>query len=235
MKFPSVRLLTVLVLTVSALPGVRAQAAPPKPAAAEEAIVLSPFIVDTSAESGYQASSTLAGSRIKTDLKDVAASVTVLTTEFLDDLGAKDIASAMAFVAGAENDSTYHAEPVAALGGANGYVGSDFGDNNNKSGVIRVRGLGAASTTVNFIDTLGSTDRYNTERVEFLRGANSILFGLAEPAGLVNSSTKLAGTRKRATRVENKIDQFGSNRVMLDHNEVLIPGILAVRGVGLFN
>ncbi|MFM9953198.1 MAG: hypothetical protein ACKVVO_04010, partial [Opitutaceae bacterium] len=68
MKFPSVRLLTVLVLTVSALPGVRAQAAPPKPAAAEEAIVLSPFIVDTSAESGYQASSTLAGSRIKTDL-----------------------------------------------------------------------------------------------------------------------------------------------------------------------
>ena len=235
MKFPSVRLLTVLVLTVSALPGVRAQTAPPKPAAAEEAIVLSPFIVDTSAESGYQASSTLAGSRIKTDLKDVAASVTVLTTEFLDDLGAKDIASAMAFVAGAENDSTYHAEPVAALGGANGYVGSDFGDNNNKSGVIRVRGLGAASTTVNFIDTIGSTDRYNTERVEFLRGANSILFGLAEPAGLVNSSTKLAGTRKRATRVENKIDQFGSNRVMLDHNEVLIPGVLAVRGVGLFN
>jgi len=235
MKFPSVRLLTVLVLTVSALPGGRAQTAPPKPSAAEEAVVLSPFIVDTSAESGYQASSTLAGSRIKTDLKDVAASVTVLTTEFLDDLGAKDIASAMAFVAGAENDSTYHAEPVAALGGANGYVGSDFGDNNNKSGVIRVRGLGAASTTVNFIDTIGSTDRYNTERVEFLRGANSILFGLAEPAGLVNSSTKLAGTRKRATRVENKIDQFGSNRVMLDHNEVLIPGVLAVRGVGLFN
>jgi hypothetical protein len=141
----------------------------------------------------------------------------------------------MAFVAGAENDSTYHAEPVAALGGANGYVGSDFGDNNNRSGVIRVRGLGAASTTINFIDTIGSTDRYNTDRVEFLRGANSILFGLAEPAGLVNSSTKLANTRKRATRVENKIDNFGSNRVMLDHNEVLIPGKLALRAVGLFN
>ena len=217
-----------------------AQAAGSKPAAPTSAsssdpIVLSPFLVDTASERGYQATSTLAGSRIKTDLKDVAASVTVLTTEFMDDLGAKDVASAMAFVAGAENDSTYHAEPVAALGGANGYVGSDFGDNNNRSGVIRVRGLGSASTTINFIDTIGSTDRYNTERVEFLRGANSILFGLAEPAGLVNSSTKLANTRKRATRVENKIDQFGSNRVMLDHNEVVIPGILAVRGVGLFN
>lgn len=204
-------------------------------AASSDPIVLSPFLVDTTAERGYQATSTLAGSRIKTDLKDVAASVTVLTTEFMDDLGAKDVAAAMAFVAGAENDSTYHAEPVAALGGANGYVGSDFGDNNNRSGVIRVRGLGSASTTINFIDTIGSTDRYNTERVEFLRGANSILFGLAEPAGLVNSSTKLAHLRKRTTRVEYKLDQFGSNRVMLDHNEVLIPGRLGVRGVGLYN
>lgn len=211
-----------------------AQVAPAKPID-PDVLTLSPFVVQSSNDEGYQATSTLAGSRIKTDLKDVAASVTVLTPELLDDLGAKDVASAMAFVAGAENDSTYHAEPVAALGGANGYVGSDFGDNNNKSGVIRVRGLGAASTTINFIDTIGSTDRYNTERVEFLRGANSILFGLAEPAGLVNSSTKLANTRKRATRIENKIDQFGSNRVMLDHNEVLIPGKLAIRAVGLIN
>ena len=235
MKFPSVRLLTVLVLTVSALPGVRAQTAPPKPAAAEEAIVLSPFIVDTSAESGYQASSTLAGSRIKTDLKDVAASVTVLTTEFLDDLGANDIASAMAFVAGAENDATTHQEGIAGLGGVNGYVGGDFGDNNNRSGEIRVRGLGRASTTINFIQILGSTDRYNTERTEFLRGANSILFGLAEPAGLVNSSTKVANARQNFVKIDTKFDNFGSNRYLLDVNRVLIKDQLAVRAVGLHN
>lgn len=192
--------------------------APPAPPR-EEAIVLSPFVVNTAGESdGYRATSTLAGSRIKTDLKDVAASVSVLTPEFLDDLGAKDVASAMAFVSGAENDSTYHQESIAALGSANGYVGGDFGDNNTRTGEIRVRGLGRASSVVNFIEVLGSTDRYNTERVEFLRGPNSILFGLAEPAGLVNSSTKIAGFRRNATRVENKVDQFGSNRVMLDHN-----------------
>ncbi|MSU49496.1 MAG: hypothetical protein EXS37_10490 [Opitutus sp.] len=234
MKYHSLRQIIVF-LAVSALPSLPAQTVAPKTSQTGDTVVLSPFVVDTSAESGYQASSTLAGSRIKTDLKDVAASVTVLTTEFLDDLGAKDVASAMAFVAGAENDSSTHQESLSALGNANGYVGGDFGDNNTRSGAIRVRGLGTASTTINFIDTIGSTDRYNTERVEFLRGANSILFGLASPAGLVNSSTKLANTRKRATRVDTKIDQFGSNRVMLDHNEVLIPGKLAVRGVGLFN
>jgi outer membrane receptor protein involved in Fe transport len=224
-------------LAMLAPPALLAQVAPtaaqPAP---EEAVVLSPFVVNTTADTdGYRATSTLAGSRIKTDLKDVAASVTVLTAEFLDDLGAKDVASAMAFVSGAENDSTYHQESVAALGSANGYVGGDFGDNNTRSGEIRVRGLGRASSVVNFIEVLGSTDRYNTDRVEFLRGPNSILFGLAEPAGLVNSSTKVAGLRRNATKVENKLDHFGSNRVMLDHNLVLVRGKLAVRGVALYD
>jgi len=239
MPSPAPRLSLATALLLPALAAAQA-IAPPKPAApgaaADEAVVLSPFVVNNASETdGYRASTTLAGSRVRSDIKDVAASVTVLTTEFLDDLGAKDVAAAMAFVAGAENDSTFHNEPVAALGGANGYVGSDFGDNNNSSGRIRVRGLGTATTVVNFLDTLGSTDRYNTDRVEFLRGANSILFGLASPAGLVNSATKIAGTRKNATSVQTQIDDFGSHRFILDHNQVLVPGKLALRGVGLFN
>ena len=82
---------------------------------------------------------------------------------------------------------------------------------------------------------MGSTDRYNVERVEFLRGANSVLFGLSSPAGLLNFSSKIAGTSRRATSVETKFDQFGSSRVVIDHNEVLIPGILAVRGAAVSN
>jgi outer membrane receptor protein involved in Fe transport len=230
------RNLATLVLLVPAALLAQVVAPPTAKPAQEEAVVLSPFVVNSSADNdGYRATSTLAGSRIKTDLKDVAASVSVLTNEFLDDLGAKDVASAMAFVSGAENDSTYHQEGIAALGSANGYVGGDFGDNNTRSGEIRVRGLGRASSVVNFIEVLGSTDRYNTERVEFLRGPNSILFGLAEPAGLVNSSTKVAGLRRNSTKVENKVDNFGSNRVILDHNLVLIPGKLAVRGAALYD
>ncbi|MDP3069510.1 MAG: TonB-dependent receptor plug domain-containing protein [Opitutaceae bacterium] len=227
---------TLFLVLGCAMPAL-AQTTPPKPATADtgDTIVLSPFIVDTSGDQGYAASSTLAGSRIKTDLKDVAASVSVLTEEFLNDLGANDIASAMAFVAGAENDATTHQEGIAGLGGVNGYVGGDFGDNNNRSGEIRVRGLGRASTTINFIQILGSTDRYNTERTEFLRGANSVLFGLAEPAGLVNSSTKVANARQNFVKVDTKFDNFGSSRYMLDVNRVLIKDQLAIRAVGLHN
>ncbi len=209
--------------------------APAAPKAADGAIVLSPFVVDTSQDTGYFASSTLAASRLKTDLKDIASSVSVLTEEFMNDLAANDVATALAFVSGAENDSTYHQESVASLGGANGYIGGDFGDNNNRSGEIRVRGLGRATTTINYIEVLGSTDRYNTDRSEFLRGANSILFGLAEPAGLVNSSTKVAQLRRNFARLETKFDQFGSKRFVFDGNRTLIPGKLAVRGVLLDN
>ena len=177
---------------------------------------------------------TTAGSRLRTDLKDIAASVTVLTDEFMNDLGANDVASALAFVSGAENDSTYHQENL-TFSGANNYIGGDFGDNNNRSGEVRVRGLGRATTTINFIEVLGSTDRYNTERSEFLRGANSILFGLSEPAGLINSSTKTARTNRNSTRVETKIDDRGSNRLVLDHNQVVVKNRLALRAVGLYN
>ena len=212
-----------------------APATPPAAAGTKDTVVLSPFVVDTSGDRGYQATSTLAGSRLKTDLKDIAASVSVLTEEFMNDLAANDVATALAFVSGAENDQTYHQESIAALGGANGYVGGDFGDNNNRSGEVRVRGLGRASTTINYIEVLGSTDRYNTDRTEFLRGANSILFGLAEPAGLVNSSTKVAQLRRNFAKLETKFDQFGSQRYVFDVNRTLIPGNLAVRGVLLDN
>lgn len=201
----------------------------------DDVLVLSPFMVDSSSDEGYSSSVTTSGSRLRTNLKDVAASVTVLTDEFMNDLAANDIAAAMAFVVGAENDLTTHQESIAGLGSANGYVGGDFGDNNNRTGVVRVRGLGRASTTFNYFEVLGSTDRYNTDRTEFLRGANSILFGLAEPAGLLNSSTKVANPRRDFVKIETKFDNFGSGRVVLDVNQPLIQGKLAIRAVGLYN
>jgi outer membrane receptor for ferric coprogen and ferric-rhodotorulic acid len=141
-------LLTGLSLAIPLL--VIGQTAPvnPTPPADSEAVVLSPFVVTNQNDEGYRSQFTTAGRRLKTDLKDIAASVSVLTDEFMNDLAANDVASALAFVSGAENDSTYHQEGL-TFSGANNYVGGDFGDNNNRSGEVRVRGLGRATTTIN--------------------------------------------------------------------------------------
>lgn len=232
MKTPQ-RFLPVLLFASATLVNAQSQPQPSSADSTQDAIQLSPFTVEAEEDQGYSSSIVTSGSRLRTDLKDVAASVTVLTDEFMNDLAANDVASALAFVAGAENDSTYHQESVSGLGGANQYVGGDFGDNNNRSGEIRVRGLGRATTTINFIEALGSTDRYNTERSEFLRGANSVLFGLAEPAGLVNSSTKVANLRRDINRIETRLDNHGSVRAMLDVSRVLFRDKLAVRAIGL--
>src|SRR5690606_24847476 len=53
-----------------------------------DAVVLSPFTVDASQDKGYRATSTLAGSRINTSLRDVASSISVVTSEFLRDTAA---------------------------------------------------------------------------------------------------------------------------------------------------
>ena len=88
---------TLAWLIIPAAPTV-AQTAPVSrddPNRQQAAVELSPFVVASDQDTGYLASSTLAGSRLNTPLKDTAASISVLTSEFLSDIGAFDISEAM--------------------------------------------------------------------------------------------------------------------------------------------
>src|SRR5437870_4074350 len=54
----------------------------PKASASDESIVLSPFIVSSEQDTGYAATDSLAGTRLRTPLKDIAASLSVITKDF---------------------------------------------------------------------------------------------------------------------------------------------------------
>ncbi len=56
--------------------------------AAGDQIVLSPFEISTENEDGYVASQTLAGARLRTDLREMASAASVVTPQFLKDVGA---------------------------------------------------------------------------------------------------------------------------------------------------
>ena len=58
---------------------------------------LTPFSVTADADTGYIARDSLAGSRLNTALKDTPASLSVLTKEFLEDIGATTLEEAMAW------------------------------------------------------------------------------------------------------------------------------------------
>jgi outer membrane receptor for ferric coprogen and ferric-rhodotorulic acid len=51
-----------------------------------EAVQLSPFTVNTDKDTGFAASSSLAGGRLATDLRDTPASYSVITREFIEAL-----------------------------------------------------------------------------------------------------------------------------------------------------
>lgn len=198
---------------------------------AEDVVTLSPFTVTSERDSGYRATNTLSGTRINTSLRDIATSIQAITPEFLEDTGITNDTELLQYTTSTE-----------VAGGAGGnFYGNDEGttafvssDNNRRSETspTRIRGLTSASTSRNMIPSIIPFDSYNTARVEINRGANSVLFGLGSPAGIINHSVTEAGWRND-NKVTVRADNFGSFRSVLDINRVVVKDKLAVRVAGL--
>ncbi len=194
----------------------------------EEIQELSPFTVEGSEDSGYMATSTLAGTRLRTELRDIGTSVSVLTEEFLNDIGGTDNQSVLAYTTNFEVGGVlgnYQNAPNTGSWGQTSEAGIHFAPNTN----TRVRGLTNADNTRNYFRTSVSWDGYNVNRIDLLRGQNSILFGLGSPGGVVNASTDSANFLRNAGQVSLSYDQFRSFRATLDYNRILIPDQLAAR------
>lgn len=190
---------------------------------------LSPFGVSAAADTGYRATSTLAGTRINSPLKDLGASIYVATKEFLEDTGSTDTEDLLVYVAGAE---------VAGLGG--NFAASEFVSGGNTTvGVTqspqtptRIRGLAAADLTRELFLTNIPFDSYNLTRVTVNRGPNAVLFGLGSPAGIVDNSL-IRPTFSDQTDVEFRYGRFGSIRSSFDVDRVLEDGKLGIRLAGV--
>ncbi len=195
-------------------------AAPAAAAAGEEVVELSPFITTAGSEKGYVATSSLAGSRVNTPLKDIASQIDVLTLEFLNDIAAVNLEEAVAF-------STNNGGPNEQNTGA-----SDGVTNTRAGG--RARGFDAITQSADFYATNFPSDFYNVERLTIANGPQSILFGLGNAGGAIDTSTKRALMRNRH-EVALRADNNGSFRTTADFNRVLIPQKLALRVAAVSN
>ena len=194
-------------------------AAPPPPK--DETIVLSPFEVSASSDVGYQARETMAGGRLRTDLKDVSSQVDVMTQEFISDLGINSLEDALRFSLNIESQSDWY-DPS---GSENTLGGNPF----NPSAGNRARGLARASTSVGFFETSTPIDSYNTERYSFVGGPNAILFGNGMAGGSVDTSFKRAGTSRNKYSASLQVDSDDGYRATVDLNQVLKKNYLALR------
>lgn len=191
----------------------------------EEVVALSPFVVESESDAGYNASQTLAGTRLKTRTEDVAASIQILTSEFLEDVGATDINDLFLYTTNTES-AGLNGNFSAAVTGE-----TSIGDERARvdpQGAQRIRGLAAADVTRNYFSTILPTDSFNTDRVEINRGANAILFGLGSPAGIANTGLTPA-QMDTFGEVKLRADNEGSFRAEATYNTELIEDRLALR------
>jgi iron complex outermembrane receptor protein len=207
-------LAALLVGTTSAF----AQLLPPR-AADEPAVELTPFVISSTAVTGWVATETLAGSRLRTDLKDIPNQIETLTKDFMDDLALTNLDQALIYTANVENQNDYMNSAT-----SNSYVNPAQGG--------RIRGINTGTLSRNFFDVAGPTDNFNLERATIASGPNAILFGLGSPAGILDATPARALLRQKYG-FTLQYDSEDSKRATFDANTVVVPGKLAVRLMGL--
>ena len=121
---------------------------------------------------GYHANSTSTATKTNTPLRDIPQSITVITKQQVQDIGAQRIEDVVRYVPG---------------------VNWHQGEGNRDQIVIR----GQSSTADFFVNGMRDDaqiyrDLYNTERLEFLKGPNAMIFGRGGGGGVLNRVLKEA-------------------------------------------
>jgi outer membrane receptor protein involved in Fe transport len=176
MRSPSLRALAIAGSTMMFASGfVMAQTRTAPPPAADEKIELSPFVITAGDDTGYTATETLSGTRLRMQAKDVASAMTIVTTEFMNDIGALNYNDVVNFMPSTASYATNE---------------NDTNGNGNRTGTpFVVRGYRSDSLSTNFFSSFTPADAYNSSRLTFTRGPNSILFGIGNPGGALDVTT----------------------------------------------
>ncbi len=187
----------------------------------EEVFELSPFEVRSDTD-GYRATHTISGSSLNTEYSDVAATVEVLTPEFMEDIGAVTLEEALDFTVSIQSTGEY-------INSEDNGLGSVINPENNN----QVRGIGMATRTSDFTETNLRIDSYNSERITIATGAEAILFGMGRASGIINTSSKRANIQNSITEFETRFDSNDSSRYTFDIGRPILEGKFAIRFAGL--
>ena len=205
--------IAALALLASAWP-LAAQTAPtatPAPAK-EEVIQLSPFLVN-SADSNvgrYSSLESTSAGRVRINLMDSSQSVSVITSELIQDVGAGRLMDAVKYIAGVSESTLPNA--------------------NERT---NVRGFQADGHAVDGFTYGGfmNLDPAIVDRIEVVKGPNSILAPQpTSPGGTINNATKKPEFRDFGS-INVQVGKFDANSASFDVNRI-INSNLAFRFVG---
>jgi outer membrane receptor protein involved in Fe transport len=155
-----------------------------------EPVALDPFTVSTTKDRGYAATNEISGSRVDTPIKDIPIAIDVVTSEFISDIGATDLRSALSYQSGIMLTTQNDLENTAAT------FGSAYGPGgvNNPQGITanpdesqyKIRGFIATNTLRDGFLRLSGVDSVNIDRIEVVFGPNALLYGTGNFGGVVD-------------------------------------------------
>ena len=194
-----VRVPLALAALAAGLPFAFSQEAPPPTGNSDpddDAIVLSPFEVSTSADKGYRATNSISGTRLDTPIKEMPMPIEVITEDFLRDTGAVDLRQSLRYSAGitlqSQNDQGSN-----AFYGAGGVHNPEGATANKTQTSYKVRGYIADAVQRDGYRRQSATDSINIGRIEVIRGPSALLYGIGSFGGIVNYLPKLPGAERQ--------------------------------------
>ncbi|MFM8335509.1 MAG: TonB-dependent siderophore receptor [Opitutaceae bacterium] len=192
-------------------------------AATEAAVQLQPFEVVADPGDTYQALNTTSVSGTNRSLEKLPITGEIFNATMMQDLGTSDIVelltNRMTGIGAGENS-----------GGSSAANGALAGDRFNMQ-TFSVRGLAAFPRRNGFMYLGNLAEGFAYERLEVIRGPQSLLYGNNPAGGVINVTTKKAQFGGNFVSAEYKTDEFGSARYQLDANYAtkLGPRRVAVR------
>lgn len=160
----TLRVFCALLISTAVIAEMQAQAAPDaKPAPGDDADVveLSPFVVSADADDGYASTESASATRFKQKLKDIPQSISIMSDQFLKDIGATELEHVIPLIGGTVSGATRNQDTYS------------------------IRGFAVQETYLDgFRDVVewGGGDFVHVQQLEIIKGPSSNLYG--NPKGL---------------------------------------------------
>lgn len=164
----------------------------------EEFYILPDFVVTDDDDKGYYSANTLAGTRTNELTKNIPMTISTVNAEMIEDFKMKTLEDLGNFVPSIEAEGNVY---------------------NNQE--IRFRGLLTRNQLYEFMPRYSPLDWYNVGRSDIIRGANSLIYGQADPGGKVNVISKTANLNKDKGSAIIEIGDKSWHKYSYDINKVL--------------
>lgn len=187
---------------------------PAKPTDSDQVVEMSPFVISTVAENDMFIPESTSGTLVSRPLEKTPMGITVVSSELMKDLGVFNADGLSKIVPGVANQNNTSSEGT--------------GNNTQYSS----RGFTVIPRRNGFAPGGRLYDMTGIDRVEVIRGPNSILFGQNDPGGVINYVTKRPTLRNQAGVhgvVTGVVGNFDFYRAQTDLDVTVLPGTLALR------